>query len=95
MKGVTLRLAVLAILAIVLSPPVRADEADRGEAPQRGLHAKIEYCKICHGFSGQGYRDSFPSRGSRDNRQNISRTSCGPMPSAGGKTDTCMRWRER
>ncbi|HLN08894.1 MAG TPA: c-type cytochrome [Xanthobacteraceae bacterium] len=60
MKGVTLRLAVLASLAFVLSPPVCADEADRGEAPQRGLHAKIEYCKICHGFSGQGYRGFIP-----------------------------------
>ena len=69
MKGITLRLAALAILAIVLSPAVLADEADRGEAPQRGLHAKIEYCKICHGFSGQGYRGFFPypaARGTTD-----------------------------
>ena len=27
---------------------------------QRDLEAKIEYCKTCHGLSGQGYRGSIP-----------------------------------
>jgi cytochrome c553 len=27
---------------------------------QRDLEAKIEYCKTCHGVSGEGYRGSSP-----------------------------------
>jgi cytochrome c553 len=37
-----------AILAIVVSAAARAD--DRGS-----VRAKLEYCKVCHGMSGQGY----------------------------------------
>jgi cytochrome c553 len=40
--------AILAILAVVVSAAARAD--DRGS-----VQAKLEYCKICHGMSGQGY----------------------------------------
>jgi cytochrome c553 len=50
MKVIGLRLAVqTAVLAIVFCAPARAD--DRGS-----VQAKLEYCKICHGMSGQGYR---------------------------------------
>jgi len=50
MKVISLRLALqAAILAIVFCAPARAD--DRGS-----VQAKLEYCKICHGLSGQGYR---------------------------------------
>ena len=46
------------MLAIVLSAAGRAE----GAAPlsKGGLQAKIEYCKNCHGLSGQGYRGFFP-----------------------------------
>src|SRR6516165_6983034 len=27
---------------------------------ERDLEAKVEYCKTCHGLSGQGYRGSIP-----------------------------------
>jgi cytochrome c553 len=50
MKVIGLRLAAqAAILAIVFCAAARAD--DRGS-----VQAKLEYCKICHGLSGQGYR---------------------------------------
>jgi len=50
MKVIGLRLAArAAILAIVFGAAARAD--DRGS-----VQAKLEYCKICHGMSGQGYR---------------------------------------
>jgi cytochrome c553 len=29
-------------------------------AARGGLQAKLEYCKTCHGLSGQGYRGYFP-----------------------------------
>jgi cytochrome c553 len=50
MKVMSLRLALqAAILAIVFGAAACAD--DRGS-----VQAKLEYCKICHGMSGQGYR---------------------------------------
>ena len=33
---------------------------DKGTVSQRDLQAKIEYCKTCHGVSGQGYRGVYP-----------------------------------
>jgi cytochrome c553 len=54
-----LRTAVPAvILAAAFAVVVRAEE--RGEAARGGLEAKLEYCKTCHGLSGQGYRGYFP-----------------------------------
>jgi cytochrome c553 len=52
MKAVGLqRVLPAAVLAIALG---RADGAERG------LQAKLEYCKTCHGLSGQGYLGYFP-----------------------------------
>ena len=47
-----------AILAIVLCTAGHAD--DRGDFSRQSLEAKVEYCKTCHGLSGQGYRGYFP-----------------------------------
>jgi len=44
-----------AIGAIVFSAAGRADGAARGGVSKGGVGAKIEYCKDCHGLSGQGY----------------------------------------
>ena len=48
-----------AMLAVIFSAGAHAQ--DRG-APARegGLEAKLEYCKTCHGLSGQGYLGYFP-----------------------------------
>jgi cytochrome c553 len=55
MKAVGLqRVLQTAILAIVLCALGRADGAERG------VQAKLEYCKTCHGLSGQGYLGYFP-----------------------------------
>jgi cytochrome c553 len=60
MKVISLQLALqTAILAIVFSAAGRADDADRADFSKRGLQAKIEYCKTCHGMTGQGYRGFF------------------------------------
>jgi cytochrome c553 len=48
------RLLHAAILAIAMCAAGRADGAERG------LQAKLEYCKTCHGLSGQGYLGYFP-----------------------------------
>jgi cytochrome c553 len=47
-----------AILAIVLHGTVLAK--DMAVAQQRDVQAKVDYCKDCHGPSGQGYRGFFP-----------------------------------
>ncbi len=47
----TIRAAILAVsLSAGLSAASRADE----------VQAKLDYCKTCHGLSGQGYRGYFP-----------------------------------
>jgi len=47
-----------AIFAIVFTASGQAQ--DRGAVSQQDLDAKIQYCKTCHGVSGQGFRGSFP-----------------------------------
>jgi cytochrome c553 len=37
-----------------------ADEGGVGAFPPHALHAKLDYCKTCHGLSGEGYRGYFP-----------------------------------
>ena len=48
-----------ALLVIVFSAAGRADDTDATDFSQRTFQAKIEYCKTCHGMSGQGYRGFF------------------------------------
>jgi cytochrome c553 len=59
-KVLSVRLILQAvILAVVFSATGHA--ADSGAlARQGGLEAKLEYCKTCHGLSGQGYLGYFP-----------------------------------
>ena len=60
MKVITLRLtSSAAMLAVAFCTAGHAE--DRGApARQGGLEAKLEYCKTCHGLSGQGYLGYFP-----------------------------------
>jgi cytochrome c553 len=61
MNVVRLQLALsAAILAIVFSGTVRADETGAPALPRQNLQAKIQYCYDCHGSSGRGYRGYFP-----------------------------------
>lgn len=47
-----------AMLALAFSVVCHAEE--RGVISGGGLEAKLEYCKTCHGLSGEGYRGYFP-----------------------------------
>jgi cytochrome c553 len=61
MKVSSIRLALpTAILAIAFSAAGQAKDLDRADRSKGALPAKIEYCKTCHGLSGQGYRGFFP-----------------------------------
>jgi cytochrome c553 len=44
--------------AVVFS--VTAHAQDKGAVSPQELQAKTDYCKTCHGLSGQGFRGSFP-----------------------------------
>jgi cytochrome c553 len=44
-----------AILAIIFMAADRADGAARHGSSPGSVEAKLEYCKDCHGLSGQGY----------------------------------------
>ena len=61
MKVNSIRLALpTAILAIAFSAAGQTKDLDRADRSKGALPAKIEYCKTCHGLSGQGYRGFFP-----------------------------------
>jgi cytochrome c553 len=61
MKVISLQLVLqTAILATVFSTAGRADGTDRGVFSRGSLQAKMEYCKDCHGLSGQGYLGFLP-----------------------------------
>jgi cytochrome c553 len=47
-----------AVLAMVASASAHAQE--RMAPAKGGLEGKLEYCKTCHGLSGQGYLGYFP-----------------------------------
>src|SRR6202142_746261 len=60
MRISSIRLALPAILAIAFSAAGQAKDLDTADRSTGALQAKIEYCKTCHGLSGQGYRGFFP-----------------------------------
>ena len=61
MKLSNIRLALpAAILAIVVSATGRAEDAGTADFSTQALQAKIQYCKTCHGVSGQGFHGSTP-----------------------------------
>jgi cytochrome c553 len=47
-----------AVLAVAFSASARAQE--RSAPGAGGFEGKLEYCKTCHGLSGQGYLGYFP-----------------------------------
>jgi cytochrome c553 len=51
-----------AVFAIAVSATAQAEEKSKSttDLSQPELKAKIDYCKTCHGLSGQGFRGSFP-----------------------------------
>jgi cytochrome c553 len=60
MKLISLQLVTQAsVLAIALSAPGHAYDRDTAAFSKQQFQAKLEYCKTCHGLSGQGYRGYF------------------------------------
>jgi len=49
-----------AILVMAIATALRADAQESITVSKQALQAKIEYCKTCHGRSGEGFRGAFP-----------------------------------
>ena len=61
MKLSNLRLALpTAVLAMAFSATGWAEDAGKADFSKQALQAKIEYCKTCHGVSGQGFHGATP-----------------------------------
>ncbi len=54
------RVMPMAILALAMSSPGRAEDTTKADFSPQALQAKIAYCKTCHGVSGQGFHGSTP-----------------------------------
>jgi len=61
MKVRIIRLALPgALLAMAFSASGRAEDKNGAGFSERALKAKIDYCKTCHGVSGQGFHGASP-----------------------------------
>jgi cytochrome c553 len=61
MNGVSLRSAsIAAILLTIFAAAACAEDKVTAAFSQQDLQAKLQYCKTCHGLSGQGFRGAFP-----------------------------------
>src|SRR5664279_4808476 len=52
--------ALVVVLAIVYATVGHAEDKGKAAVSQQELKAKTDYCKTCHGVSGQGFRGAFP-----------------------------------
>lgn len=59
MKRTSLGIAIQAsVIGLIFSTSGYAQ--DRSSVSATNLRAKVDYCKTCHGLSGQGFRGAFP-----------------------------------
>jgi cytochrome c553 len=49
-----------AAFAIVMCAAAHAEDKGAPTVSKQELKAKTDYCKTCHGVSGQGFRGAFP-----------------------------------
>lgn len=57
MRGIRFAMALKAsVLVLVFATAGRADAADSTAVSTQDLQAKLNYCKTCHGLSGEGFR---------------------------------------
>src|SRR5476649_1162985 len=52
--------ALVVVLAIVYATAGHAEDKVTSAVSAQELKAKTDYCKTCHGVSGQGFRGAFP-----------------------------------
>lgn len=60
MKRTSLRSITAAFFASAFAAAAGAQDASKGTVPERDFQAKSQYCKTCHGLSGQGFHGAIP-----------------------------------
>jgi cytochrome c553 len=60
MKNVGIGLALPSVIAATVFATVAFAEDTKTEVPKQELQAKLAYCQVCHGPSGQGFRGYYP-----------------------------------
>jgi cytochrome c553 len=60
MKNVGIRLALQSAIAATVFATAAFAEDTKAEVPKQELQAKMAYCQVCHGSSGQGFRGYYP-----------------------------------
>jgi cytochrome c553 len=48
------------VLVVVVSASAHAQDKGKADVSPLELKAKTDYCKTCHGISGQGFRGAYP-----------------------------------
>jgi cytochrome c553 len=49
-----------ALAAFAFATASWAEDARKGTVPEKEVQAKLQYCKVCHGVSAQGFRGYYP-----------------------------------
>jgi len=49
-----------AVTAIAFATASWAEDARKGTVPEKEVQAKLQYCKVCHGVSAQGFHGYYP-----------------------------------
>jgi len=49
-----------AMAAFAFATSSWAEDARKGALPEKEVQAKLQYCKVCHGVSAQGFRGYYP-----------------------------------
>ena len=50
----------VAVFAVATSAAAQAQDKSKADFSASELKAKVDYCKTCHGISGQGFRGAYP-----------------------------------
>ena len=50
----------IALAAFVFATASSAEDVRKGAIPDKEVQAKLQYCKVCHGVSAQGFRGFYP-----------------------------------
>ena len=50
----------IALAGLTFATATWAEDARKGAVAEKEVQAKVQYCKVCHGVSAQGFRGYYP-----------------------------------
>jgi hypothetical protein len=86
------RLAVvwpIALAALAFATASWAEDARKGAVPDKQVQAKLQYCKVCHGVSAQGFRGYNQYHASPDSNPHTCKISCRLSLNIDEQTTSC------